>query len=38
MGKLLRDYPVSREELTALLKAKRATKQDVAQILREWQE
>ena len=36
LSKLLTEYPVSREELTNILKAKRATKQDLVQILRDW--
>lgn len=36
LPKLLSEYPVSRDELTAILKAKRATKQDLVQILRDW--
>lgn len=35
LPKLLSEYPVSLEELTAILKAKRATKQDLVQILRD---
>jgi hypothetical protein len=38
LAKLVSDYPISREELTAILKAKRATKQDIVQILRDWQD
>lgn len=36
LSKLMTEYPVSREELTKILKAKRATKQDLVQILRDW--
>ena len=36
LPKLLTEYPVSKEELTNILKAKRATKQDLVQILRDW--
>ena len=36
LSKLMTEYPVSREELTNILKAKRATKQDLVQILRDW--
>jgi hypothetical protein len=36
LGKLVKDYPVTRDELTALLKAKRVTKQDLVQILHDW--
>jgi hypothetical protein len=36
LGKLVSDYPISRGELAALLKAKRITKQDLAQILHDW--
>jgi hypothetical protein len=36
LGKVINDYPLSREELTDLLKAKRVTKQDLAQILHDW--
>lgn len=36
LPKLLSEYPVSRDELAAILKAKRATKQDLVQILRDW--
>lgn len=38
LPKLLADYPVSLHELTAILKAKRATKQDLVQILRDWKD
>jgi hypothetical protein len=38
LPKLLADYPVSLDELTAILKAKRVTKQDLVQILREWKD
>ncbi|MRX11268.1 hypothetical protein GJ697_25925 [Pseudoduganella sp. FT25W] len=38
LPKLLADYPVSLAELTAILKAKRATKQDLVQILRDWKD
>lgn len=38
LPKLLSEYPVSLEELTAILKAKRATKQDLVQILRDWKD
>jgi hypothetical protein len=38
LPKLLSEYPVSRDELVSLLKAKRATKQDLVQILRDWKE
>ncbi|WP_373989476.1 hypothetical protein [Duganella sp. BuS-21] len=38
LPKLMADYPVSRDELSTILKAKRATKQDLLQILREWKE
>jgi hypothetical protein len=38
LGKIVKDYPLSRDELTALLKAKRVTKQDLAQILNDWEE
>jgi hypothetical protein len=36
LGKLVNDYPISRGELADLLKAKRITKQDLAQILHDW--
>jgi hypothetical protein len=36
LPKLMADYPVSRDELISILKAKRATKQDLVQLLREW--
>lgn len=36
LPKLISEYPVSRDELAAILKAKRATKQDLVQILRDW--
>jgi hypothetical protein len=36
LSKLMTEYPVSKEELTNILKAKRATKQDLVQILRDW--
>ena len=36
LPKLMADYPVSREELISILKAKRATKQDLVRILRDW--
>lgn len=35
---LVSEYPVSRADLTNILKAKRATKQDVEQILRDWKD
>lgn len=38
LSKLMTEYPVSREELTNILKAKRATKQDLVQILRDWKD
>lgn len=38
LPKLMSDYPVSREELISILKAKRATKQDLVQILRDWKD
>ncbi|SDH49093.1 MULTISPECIES: hypothetical protein [unclassified Duganella] len=38
LPKLLSEYPVSVEELTAILKAKRARKQDLVQILRDWKD
>jgi len=38
VGKLLSDYPVSREDLTTILKAKRVTKQDLIQILQDWKD
>ncbi|MFS2005362.1 hypothetical protein ACEN9F_17190 [Duganella sp. CT11-25] len=38
LPKLMSDYPVSRDELTDILKAKRATKQDLVQILRDWKD
>jgi hypothetical protein len=34
--KLNIEYPISRDELVSLLKAKRVTKQDLAQLLRDW--
>jgi hypothetical protein len=36
LGKLVNDYPISRDELATILKAKRVTKQDLAQILHDW--
>lgn len=36
LSKLMTEYPISKEELTNILKAKRATKQDLVQILRDW--
>jgi hypothetical protein len=38
LPKLMSDYPVSRDELINILKAKRATKQDLVQILRDWRD
>lgn len=38
LPKLMSEYPVSRDELISILKAKRATKQDLVQILREWKD
>lgn len=36
LSKLMTEYPISKEELTNILKAKRATRQDLVQILRDW--
>lgn len=38
LPRLMSDYPVSREEFISILKAKRATKQDLVQILRDWKD
>ena len=38
LPKLMSEYPVSRDELLNILKAKRATKQDLVQILRDWKD
>jgi hypothetical protein len=38
LPKLMAEYPVSRDELIEILKAKRATKQDLVQILRDWKD
>ncbi|NYE64072.1 hypothetical protein FHW58_005307 [Duganella sp. 1224] len=38
LPKLVADYPVSRDQLAALLKAQRVNKQDLAQILRDWKD
>lgn len=36
LPKLLHDYPVSKDELVAILKARKITKAELVQIVREW--
>jgi hypothetical protein len=36
IAKLNAEYPISRNELAKILKAKRMTKQDLSQLLHEW--
>lgn len=38
LPKLMSDYPVSKDELISILRAKRATKQDIVQILSDWKD
>lgn len=38
VSKLMHDYPISKDELVKILKAKKMTREELAQIVREWTE